>query len=638
MTARNTLVNTYEKIFNNMLDGFALFRLIIDDEGLPADYEYVYFNHAYEQMTGMKASFLEGHTAIEIFGYIDPAALRKYGEVAISGNPQHYERFIENSQKYYKYNVFSPEKDYFAVIISDITRQKKNELNLRASEEKFRELAENIQEIYWLWAGDKLLYVSPAYEKIWGCPVRALYENPDSFTDHIHPDDKESFLLKYRNFEISGHFDEEYRILRPDGQIRWIWARYFPVMNEKGVMYRYAGVAQDITARKEAERELIIARDKARESDKLKSAFLANMSHEIRTPMNGILGLAQFLKDASLDQTERDSYIDIINESGKLLMNIINDIIDIAKIESGQINLSLSDCHVDEILGNLLTLYKARAGGDGKAALEISFEKKAQHDLIILTDGFRLQQVLVNLIGNAYKYTERGFIRFGYEIRGEEIEFYVSDSGIGIPEEKHQHIFERFTQVDYSSTRLYGGTGLGLAICKGLLELLGGSIWLKSAPGAGSEFRFKIPYRKSEHSASHTRSAEPEAAPVFDWKEHTALVAEDDDINYKVLEIFLRKTGISLVRVKNGNDAVEYFSSSKSAALVLMDIQLPGMDGYTATRKIKKMLPDMPVIIQTAHALVEERKRCMEAGADDFITKPVEAPALLKAMAAFLEK
>ena len=637
MTEKRILIESYDQIFNNMPDGFALFRIIRDKSNCASDYEYLYFNKAYASMTGTKASFLMGHSALEIFGYVDTSALEKYDKVSTTGEPMQYERFIESSQKYYKYNIFTPEKGYFAVLITDITRLKKNELNLRASEEKFRELSENIQEIYWLWAKEKLLYVSPAYEKIWGCEVRSLYEKPDSFTHYIHPDDRNKFLLKYKKFESSGQFDEEYRIIRPDGEMRWIWARYFPVLNEKGVMYRYAGVAQDITRRKQIEHELILARDKAEESDKLKSAFLANMSHEIRTPMNGILGLAQFLKDPDLPAQERDMYIDLINNSGKLLMNIINDIIDIAKIEAGQISISKADCNIGELLNTIVKTYRARLVSEEKTGVEIMLiENAGGGECIAVTDAFRLQQILNNLVGNAYKYTSQGSIEISWMLENDHLKFIIADTGIGIPEEKHKVIFERFSQVDYTSTRQYGGTGLGLAISKGLTELLGGSIGLASSPGKGSTFWFTIPYEKSSHTAPVVAEAPAAKAATYNWKGKCAVVVEDDDINYKVIEIFLRKTAITLLRFNNGKDAVEYIRQEKPADVVLMDIQLPGMDGYTATRKIKKHKPALPLIIQTAHALVEERQRCIDAGADDFITKPVEAALLYASLSRFL--
>jgi PAS domain S-box-containing protein len=376
--------------------------------------------------------------------------------------------------------------------------------------------------------------------------------------------------------------------------------------------------------RSQLEYELIKAKDKAEESDKLKTAFLANMSHEIRTPMNGILGFAEMLNDNTLSRANRKKYLNIINSNGKVLINLIDDIIDFAKIESDQVNIIQDDFSLNNLLDQVQSTFLSRSMRRGKSKVKILTMKSFPDERsFIRTDPTRLRQVLTNLVGNAIKFTHNGFIEFGYNLEDSRtLKFFVKDTGIGIPSDKLQIIFERFMQADSSPSRKYGGSGLGLAISRGLVELLGGIMWAESVVDSGSTFFFTIPFT-SANKKTENRIENKHTKTHYNWDGKLFLVAEDDKFSFKFLEGFLKQTKAEVLRACDGREAVEICRNTPAIDLVLMDIQMPEMNGLTATKEIKKFNPGIPIIAQTANAINEERLRCMEAGCDDFITKPV---------------
>jgi len=376
--------------------------------------------------------------------------------------------------------------------------------------------------------------------------------------------------------------------------------------------------------RSQLEYELIMAKNRAEESDKLKTAFLANMSHEIRTPMNGILGFAEMLNDDTLSRANRKKYLNIINSNGKVLINLIDDIIDFAKIESGQVNILQDDFSLNSLLDQVESTFLTRSLKKDKSRVKIVSKKAFPDEKSFLrTDPIRLRQVLTNLVGNAIKFTHNGYVEFGYNLEDSKtLRFYVKDTGIGISGDKLQMIFERFMQADSSPSRKYGGSGLGLAISKGLVELLGGKMWAESDIGVGSTFYFTVPFTSSNKRIEE-RTGSRQVRVHHNWDGKLFLVAEDDKFSYKFLEGFLKQTKAEVLRASDGREAVEMCRNNPAIDLVLMDIQMPEMNGLTATEEIKKFNSGLPIIAQTANAINEERLRCMEAGCDDFITKPV---------------
>jgi signal transduction histidine kinase/CheY-like chemotaxis protein len=393
---------------------------------------------------------------------------------------------------------------------------------------------------------------------------------------------------------------------------------------------------QEIEQKIKTEDELKKAKEIAEQADKLKSAFLANMSHEIRTPMNGILGFAQLLKYDNISEDKRKNYINIINDNGKLLLSLIDDIIDLAKIEAGQLNMNPSRFKLNDMLDRLDHTYQVNKGLRRKEAIAILSKIPAKTgDLFITTDEKRAEQVLSNLLDNALKFTETGSITFGYKQETDRLLFFVKDTGIGMNQEQLKMVFQRFNQAGISTSK-YGGAGLGLSISKGIIDLLGGEIWAESEEGKGSTFYFTIPHQKqfvlnepegpSEHSKEH-----------FQWSDKTLLVAEDEEINFKLISEILKGTNISLLRAKNGLEAFELVKSIEyKIDLVLMDLKMPVMNGYEAIDKIRRISAEIPIIAQSAYAMSEEIEKCYKLGCNDYITKPINTEELIQRIGKFL--
>ncbi|MBK9392329.1 MAG: response regulator [Bacteroidetes bacterium] len=363
------------------------------------------------------------------------------------------------------------------------------------------------------------------------------------------------------------------------------------------------------------------ARDKAEESDKLKTAFLHNISHEIRTPLNAIIGFSGFLDQPDLSDIERKKFIDIIMQSNNQLLNIINDIFNVSHIEAGQVLLKESPTDVDSLLNNLYIQFLPEAQ---KKGLELKLEIKnfPKNGCLILTDEGKLIQVLSNLVGNAIKFTIKGHISLGCIKEKEAISFYVEDTGIGIPLSEQSRVFERFYQVDKSVSRAYSGTGLGLSISDAYIKLMGGEIKLESEHGKGSRFSFKIPYTGILSSAVNTGPVKIEHK-AGNGNQSTVLVAEDDVFSYQLLELLLRKMDFRVIHAVDGKQAVDICRSGEKIDIILMDLKMPVMDGYAATAEIKKFMPDLAIIAQTAYADMEDKQRVFTSGFSDFIAKPI---------------
>jgi len=388
--------------------------------------------------------------------------------------------------------------------------------------------------------------------------------------------------------------------------------------------------------------ELVIAKDHAEQSDRLKSAFLANMSHEIRTPMNGILGFAELLKEPNLTGEEQQEYINIIEESGVRMLNIINDIVDISKIESGLMEVSIKESNINEQIEYIYTFFRPEVEGKG---MQLSYRNGlVSSESIIKTDREKVFAILTNLVKNAIKYTDKGSIEFGYVSTGStndslgavsepvELQFYMKDTGIGIPKDRQKAIFERFIQADIGDKRAFQGAGLGLSISKAYVEMLGGRIWVESEEGKGSTFYFTIPVNTEPEERIVVENIVKADVEENQMKKLKILIAEDDASSYKFISIVAGKFGKEIINVATGTKAVEVCRNNPDIDLVLMDIQMPDMDGHEATRQIRQFNKDVVIIAQTAFALTGDREVALAAGCNDYISKPIRKDKLMEVM------
>jgi len=437
----------------------------------------------------------------------------------------------------------------------------------------------------------------------------------EMFLSKVHPDDREKVLQSHYSItnNRSTKFAVEFRIsFNEDNRYEW-WERrgvtYSDSMSEDEVKYVY-GMDINIDDHKEREKELIEAKMKAEESDRLKSAFLSNMSHEIRTPLNGIVGFANLLADPDYTEKEKVEFVKVINTSSKVLMNLVSDILDLSRIESNTMNFELKPTNLNEHIKEIADSYKLSVNEN--VVLSIELPDQAAW---VNTDPFRNRQVITNLINNSLKFTKNGEIRIGYTVNGDYAEVYVSDTGKGIKKDLLKNIFHRFYKVD----DFVAGTGLGLPICKAIVEKIGGRIWAESEYGKGTIIRYTIGLTNLNN--------DPGKRPLI-------LIAEDLESNYQLLSILLTRN-YDVIWAKNGEEAVELFNKH-NPSLVLMDIKMPIMNGLQATREIRKISETVPIIAQTANAFEADHQNAREAGCNDIITKPIKSSLLLPLVKKYL--
>lgn len=543
-------------------------------------------------------------------------------------------------------------------VATDITQRKWAEETLKAKTEELDRYFTSSLDLLCI-ADSKGTFhrLNPEWEKTLGYKLDELIGT--NFLTYIHPDDLQSTIDKISVLsDQKAVLDFANRYKCKNGSYRWIEWRSYPSGE-----FIYA-VARDITERKIVEKQLMENEyilkqqneelnksnqqiriineqltkltEKAQESDRLKSAFLANMSHEIRTPMNGIVGFCELLQRSDLSKSELKSYVDIIVNSSNQLLSIINDIIDISKIEAGQVTIHQNQINPNSALTDVFNLYGVQANKKGVKITLVS--PPNSESLIINIDEIKLKQIVGNLVNNAIKFTEDGIVEIGYTINDNWIEVYVKDDGIGISSENQSLIFERFRQVEGANRSSIAGTGLGLAISKSLVEKMGGRIWIESELGKGSKFSFTIPttiVSKSENIIYE----ETKLTDNFNFDGKFILLVEDDFTNMLYLKNLLQNTNAMLYEAYNGKEAVDIISDDKiKLDLVLIDIKMPIMNGIEATRIIKSIKPKLPIIVQTAYALPEEKMIALESGCNDYIAKPINRILLLQMISKYIFK
>jgi len=520
---------------------------------------------------------------------------------------------------------------------SDITERKKaEEKAFKSCENQLQKLSAAIEQspavvIITDPMGD-IEYVNPMFTQLTGYSTEEVRgENSRILQSGLTP--KALYQDLWQTILSGGIWRGEFQNKKKNGELFWEAAVISAILNE-GVVKNFVAVKEDITEQKQYLNELIAAKENAEESDRLKSAFLANISHEIRTPMNGILGFSELLKEPHLSGEKQTMYIELIQQSGQRMLNLINDLIDISRIEAGETTLQISETPVNKLLRDINIFFKPEAD---KKGLGLSCSTGLPDDeSIIQTDNSKLNQILINLVQNALKFTRSGDIDVGYFRKDSMLEFYVIDSGIGIPVDMKEKIFERFRQVDNSLTRHHEGSGLGLSISKAYVTMLGGTIRVESVERRGSAFYFTLPYNPPSISniEPHSPVTEEHTASAPDV---TILIADDDMVSGLVLKMFLKSENITILSAVNGKEAVELVEKHHEINLVLMDIKMPVMNGLEATRLIKQLRPELPVITQTAFTSNEEKEKAERAGCDRVILKPINKKELLALISELLD-
>lgn len=545
-------------------------------------------------------------------------------------------KLYKQSRKFYYDVRFVPEKDVNGEVINvfatarDITELIKKEKELYDSQWHLKQ-AQRIAKIgSWEWnIRQNKLTLSEELYKILGYEPKDTMLSADLIKQFLSNDvvaELEQIVVSPPG--IFEDFEFEVDIKQADGQVRHCMVRGEPIFGSSGKLKKLHGTLQDITDRILMEVEIKNARLKAEESDRLKSAFLANMSHEIRTPLNGILGFSELLKRRNLAVDKRQFYTDIICSNSKQLLKIISDIIDISKIEAGQIYIDQEECEINSLLEELNAFFQSDLTTKGKGKIEIVLDlPKGSQQYNVDCDGIRLKQVLSNLLANACKFTHKGEIRFGYEPYENYVEFFVKDTGIGIRPDCQKLIFERFRQANESVSREYGGTGLGLAISKSLVELMGGKIWVISEEDVGSEFRFTLPLELHE-TKSVESLIEKNGNGEYFWPGKKILVVEDDMPSIELLKETLSDSFADVLYADDGEKAIRMYMDSKPD-IILMDIRLPKVNGLEAIRTIRNADKDVAIIALTANAFVEDRVNCLTAGSNEYLSKPVDRSQLL---------
>lgn len=619
------LMKSYSRLVNNMPISYMRQKILFDEAGVPVDYITLDVNVAFEKqfitrdrVVGKNGSKIQNNKLVE---YLSVCKL-VLGENKIVDSQYYFQR----TDRYYSMIIVSSsEKDCIDLFLIDTTELLKTQQLLRTSNYKLSMSLDVANLVPWKWdLKNGIIYCDVNHpEEVKSPDSSAEYSLtvPEEFYfDRIYKEDRERIRKAYQNL-IDGNIDrikEEYRVYQPqNGLHSFDWLEAYAVVNERdkdGCPVSLIGSSLKITDRKKIEQELVAARNKAEESNRLKSAFLANMSHEIRTPLNAIVGFSNIL--ASTDEVEeKEEYINIIESNNTLLLQLISDILDLSKIESNTLDFVNVEVDVNALLHELQQSMQLRASEN----VQVVFEKTVPECYVMLPKS-RLMQVITNLMTNAIKFTKEGYIRFGYSIEEKkQLRFYVSDTGTGIPEEQQKKVFERFVKLN----NFVPGSGLGLSICQMIVHYMEGEIWLESEEGKGTTFWFTFPY------APAVKKAVP--VPVYEKKEVDSdkiviLIAEDNIGNFKLFESIL-KHDYNLLHAWNGKEAVELYRKHQPH-LILMDINMPEMNGYEATAEIRKLSKDVPIIAVTAYAFASDEQRIMDSGFDGYAAKPLNAKDL----------
>lgn len=643
ITEQKKLLNDLEEIKNKALEGQESYKALFETIGdaiYIQDYEarFLDVNSGVLNMYGYSKEEFIGNTPVFLSAADknDIPAVFECFEKVKQGIPQVFEfwgkrkngEIFPKTVGQYKGMYFG--QDVVITVARDITSSKLAEDALKESENNYRKLVETMPDgVYKTTHKGEFVAVNPAMIKMLGYNSKEELLAIDIKNDlYIKDSDRNTLNLNEFSQELA-----IFQLRKKDGSVIWVEDHGWYSFDVSGEITYHEGIIRDVTERIQKEQELKKAKEKAEESDKLKSAFLANMSHEIRTPMNGILGFADLLKTPNLSGEKQQEYIKVIEKSGERMLNIINDIVCISKIESGLMKVSLEETNFNEQVAFVYTFFKPEVENKG---IQFSLKNDMSfNEPIIYTDREKVYAIITNLVKNAIKYTEKGAIELGYYIKDNFLQFYVKDTGIGIPKSQQEYIFERFIQAEVSSKMAKQGAGLGLSITKAYVEMLGGQLWLESEEEnrltgslGGSTFYFTLPYKKAVNVEESIATIVSTSFEESSTKKLKILIAEDDEASEILLTIAIEEFAREIIIVKNGLEAVEACRKNPDIDLVFMDIQMPEMNGFEATKQIRKFNTHVTIIAQTAYALEGDKEKVMAVGCNDYITKPIKVDAL----------
>lgn len=619
----------YSSLIQNMPILYAKEELIYDENGQIIDFIYREVNPTYEkhiatkeQILGKRQTDLKKNASVELF---------KLYNTLIHKKEFTFQYYYEKTQKYYTVIVVhSSQKNHLDVFCVDNTELSITQQMLHSANHKLSAALEVADITPWKWDLEKKVILCDVnrpvelLESIGNVSEQQLSVPDSAYFSRICKQDRERIEAAYTkliNGEVS-KIKEEFRIIKKNDSSHYEWVEVQATVDEKdkdGKAKNLVGSSLVITQRKAMEEALVQAKEKAEESNKLKSAFLANMSHEIRTPLNAIVGFSGILASTSEEEEqERKEYVQIIENNNNLLLQLINDILDISKIEAGTLDFIYSSVDVNELFFSIEDSSKLKNTNENVRI----FYNQQMPECCINTDKNRLTQVVTNMINNAMKFTQEGSIEFGYYPKNNDfLYFYVTDTGCGIPEDKLHNVFGRFVKLNNFAQ----GTGLGLSICETIVKTMGGEIGVSSKLDEGTTFWFTLPYAPTCKTVHATKDIE-NARLISEKEKFIIMVAEDNESNYKLFESMLKKH-YTLIHAWNGKEAVQLFKE-QNPHLILMDINMPKMDGYEAARLIHEIAPQTPIIAVTAFAYAEDEQRIIENGFDAYTTKPIQPKKL----------
>ena len=629
----------YSSLIKNMPILYAKEELVYDANGQIVDFIYREVNPTFEKHIAPK-EYVIGKRQTELMKNVSAELIKLYNTL-IHKKEFSFQYYYEQTQKYYTVIVVhSSQKDCMDVFCVDNTELSITQQMLHSANHKLSAALEVADITPWKWDLEKKRILCDVNRPVELMGVeekvseQQLSVSDSTYFSKVCKQDRERVETAYTkliNGEVS-KIKEEFRIVKQDDTSHYEWVEVQAAVDERdkyGKAKTLVGSSLVITKRKAMEEALVQAKEKAEESNKLKSAFLANMSHEIRTPLNAIVGFSGILASTGEeDEQERKEYVQIIENNNNLLLQLINDILDISKIEAGTLDFVYSSVDVNELFYNIEDSSQLKNTNENVRI----FYNQQMPECYISTDRNRLTQIVTNMINNAMKFTDEGSIEFGYYLKNEEfLYFYVTDTGCGIPEDKLSNVFGRFVKLN----SFVQGTGLGLSICETIVKTMGGEIGANSKIGEGTTFWFTLPYAQTSKTVHNTKEIE-NVRLVSEKEKFVIMVAEDNEGNYKLFESLLKKH-YTLIHAWDGEEAVRLFKE-ESPHLILMDINMPKIDGYEATKQIHEISPQTPIIAVTAFAYAEDEQRILENGFDAYTTKPIHPKKLQSLIAELLKE